>query len=203
MNADGSGRLNLTAGTGLSERGPDWSPDGAQFVFEVGNGSDNGELFLMDANSANRRSLGLTGRAPVWSPTGDRIAYMSDVGGRWQIYVYNVETGGDTPLPCPTQHCRFPEWSPDGNWVAVNDLVGGAPKTIYLLEASGGGAQQLTFDGAGNGRPNFSPDGRRIVFNFDGGSGTNGSAIYWMFDDGSSPRLVADLAGDDYQGDWR
>jgi Tol biopolymer transport system component len=202
MNSNGSDPVNLTATDGLDERGGDWSPDGLQLLFEVGNGIQDGDLFLMDATGENRRALGVRGRAPAWSPSADHIAYMAEVDNRWAIHIYSVADGQIRRLDCPTTHCRFPEWSRDGLSLAVNDLVDGEPKTVYLLDTQGGGSRQLTFEGVGNGRPAYSPDGARIAFNFDGGDATNGAAIYWMFEDGSSPTLIVDLNGDDYQADW-
>ena len=53
---------------------------------------------LYDAGAEESQPLGLIeikGRSPVWSPDGKMIAFMSERTGRWQIYIYDLETGRD------------------------------------------------------------------------------------------------------------
>jgi TolB protein len=67
--------------------------------------------------------------------------------------------------------------------------------TIYTIKPGGGGRVQLTHDDGGNGRPSYSPDGRRIVYaGYDG----NDSEIYTMNADGGDKCQVTDNNRDDY-----
>ena len=56
MNADGSGRRNLTAGNKVNDWGPSWSPDGKTIVFP--SGLDNVyDLYVMNADGSDVRRL--------------------------------------------------------------------------------------------------------------------------------------------------
>ena len=88
-----------------------------------------------------------------------------------------------------------PALSPDGTLVAYSsdrsgandrDLSKGA-LDLYVKHVAGGSPIRLTFDGAGNRTPDFSPDGSRIVFR----SSRNGGGIYEMPALGGDGRLIA------------
>jgi len=69
MNADGSGRRNLTAGNKVNDWGPSWSPDGKTIVFL--SGLENVyDLHLMNADGTNVRRLTHWTAAPSTSAAG-------------------------------------------------------------------------------------------------------------------------------------
>ena len=80
MNADGSGRTQLTDGE--REEGPAWSPDGSRIAY-IGISSDStSHVFVMNADGSGQTPLTSLGRqsdflspVPAWSPDGTRIAY--------------------------------------------------------------------------------------------------------------------------------
>lgn len=88
-----------------------------------------------------------------------------------------------------------PALSPDGTLVAyasdrnaVDDrdqLAGNLD--LYVKHVAGGSPIRLTFDGAGNKTPDFSPDGGRVVFR----SSRDGGGIYEMPALGGDARLIA------------
>jgi TolB protein len=56
MNADGSGRRNLTAGNKVNDWGPSWSPDGKTIVFV--SGLENVyDIYVMNADGTDRRRI--------------------------------------------------------------------------------------------------------------------------------------------------
>ncbi len=171
--SDARGRniQNLTNTSDQDERMPDWSPSGWRFAYEVGDGVNNGEVWVIDIEE-NRAYFLTTGRAPAWSLEGDRVALMrKQSDGYWQIYIQDTQTGATTALSHPGEHCRFPAWSPDGEWIAYNTFVfgsqpQGATYDLWRTRADGsGGPERLTTAGD-SGRPSWSPDGRRIVYNY-------------------------------------
>ncbi len=87
-----------------------------------------------------------------------------------------------------------PALSPDGTLVAYSSdpgpltdrhlLVG--ERDLYVKHVAGGAPIRLTFDGAANVTPDFSPDGSRVVFR----SNRDGGGIYEMPALGGDARLI-------------
>ena len=70
INADGTGRRDLTAGQPRSSLDPEWSPDGRQIAF-VTDRDDDEALYIMDADGSNpQRITGSNSRLgfPDWQP---------------------------------------------------------------------------------------------------------------------------------------
>jgi len=83
VNADGSGRVNLTQNPELLDREPAWSPDGSKIVFRRLDRSESSgyDLWIMDADGSNQeRILSLPGAqgSPTWLPD-DRILFQGSV----------------------------------------------------------------------------------------------------------------------------
>jgi len=169
--ADGRNVKNLTQTRGKDERMPDWSPDGQSIVYEIGDGVDNGDI-VMQVIAANRAYTLAAGRAPVWSPDGNYVAYMQkQSNGYWQLYVFDVRNKTARKLTHSDEHCRFPAWSPDGEWLAYNTYVfSSAPRgqtyDIWRMRADGSGSPQRLTTTGDSGRPSWSADGKRIIYNY-------------------------------------
>jgi Tol biopolymer transport system component len=87
-----------------------------------------------------------------------------------------------------TAHATFP--GSDGRIAFVSERYGGTTN-IYTMQADGSDVQQLTFltsSEGGAAEPDWSPDGKTIVFgqNLDG----SGFRLYLMSSDGSDRRLL-------------
>ena len=72
-------------------------------------------------------------------------------------------------LEARAQEPHDAQWSPDGTRIAVNMLnVKAKPRNgsaIYVLNADGSGFRRITPIRLNAGSPDWSPDGKRIVFN--------------------------------------
>jgi eukaryotic-like serine/threonine-protein kinase len=92
-----------------------------------------------------------------------------------------------TRITADTGLSAYPALSPDGKLVAYSSDRGlNCEQDLYVRQVSGGQPIRLTFDGAGNTAPDFSPDGGRIVFQ----SNRNGGGIYEVPALGGEARLL-------------
>src|SRR5882724_12019570 len=96
-----------------------------------------------------------------WSPDGGFIAYSSDRGGKFDIWVQQVSGGDPVQVTKSPGHNWQPDWSPDGKYIAYRseDGEGG----LFIIPALGGGGLARKIVSAGF-YPRWSPDGSRILF---------------------------------------
>lgn len=100
MNADGSGRRNLTH-TAAEDDFPVWSPDGALIAFESIQGdvreihvvrADGSGTWPLTLGRAGDMRAGSTATRPVWSPDGQWLMFVRRWG--WKNDVYAVARDG-------------------------------------------------------------------------------------------------------------
>jgi Tol biopolymer transport system component len=153
---------------------PAFSPDGAYITFTSFR-DGNAEIYRMtDVGSGLTR---LTfhpefDENPVFSPSGERIAFSSSrAGGTSQIYTMNASPEGPTNVPLRLTFndpggARNPAWSltPEGEKIAFAGVADGNTEIFHMNAADGSDRVRLTFNGAFDNTPNFSPDGRKIAF---------------------------------------
>jgi serine/threonine protein kinase/Tol biopolymer transport system component len=101
---------------------------------------------------------GLQGE-PTWSPDGRFIAYSSDRGGNFDIWVKPIGEGDPVQVTKSPAHDWQPDWSPDGNRIVFrSEREGGG---LFVVPALGGNERKVSSFGY---RPHWSPDGSQILF---------------------------------------
>jgi tetratricopeptide (TPR) repeat protein len=80
---------------------------------------------------------------------GDRIAFMSDRDGNWEVYVLEVDGSGLVRLTDSPAQDGLPAWSPDGLTIAYVSDEGGT-WAVWAVDASGANRRKL-FDIGGGG----------------------------------------------------
>jgi TolB protein len=128
---------------------------------------------------------------PRFNPTAQMIAYMSYIGGKPRVYLFDLESGKQERLGDFPNMTFSPRFSPDGNRVALT-LENGGNSDIYIMDLRNRGMTRLTTDPGIDTAPSFSPDGTQIVFESDRG-GTQ--QVYVMNVDGSGQRRISFGAG--------
>ncbi len=205
----------LTDGPGYDYQ-PDWSPDGRRIVY-ASYRDDAIELRLLDPSSGESTQLianGAVNLEPRWSPDGNRIAFTSSLyQGRWHVFTAAVTADGraerieritedkESGLPRyyynTVDHWISPTWSPDGTEViAVSNRghIWGAGSFWRLPARPGGTAREIRDEETTwKGRPDWSRDGRRVVYSSYLGRQWN--QLWLMTADGANPLQLT-------YGDW-
>jgi len=158
----------LTSGT-LSYGEPAISPDGRSVAFTIG--SDKSNVYKMAANGGELVQLTSFDAAetwsPAWSPDGARIAFTSDQGGTWKVWVVNADGGTARPLEKTDDSATNHELA----WFPSRDILY-AKSGLHNLHRLNVETQEenslLSADSTGwlVFKAEFSPDGKKI-------------AIYW------------------------
>jgi Tol biopolymer transport system component len=170
---------------------PSWSPDGTQLAYSTG----DLDLAVVGADGTGHRIVSggpAQEFAPAWSPDGSLLAFLhAPPNERSSLHV--VPAAGGPPRRLALTESFFspgppsaPAWSPDGTRIAFTGtkITGGGKfglyfsKAVHVVDAEGTVEHRLTDETSGFIAPDWSPDGRRIVFE-------TGAAVYFMNSDGS------------------
>jgi Tol biopolymer transport system component len=181
-------------------------------------GTINDEIYKM--NSDGSKPTRLTNNLaidqfPAVSPKGDKIAFLSDRSGDWEIWVMGTkdedDDGNGDPLTQITNSASITweflyaiSWSPNGEELAFMNTPDGNNREIYKMNKDGSGQTNLTNDPAFDAGPDFSPvlpDGTtKIAFTSnrtDPDDGTTDNEIYVMNADGTNvTQLTHNTASD-------
>lgn len=168
-----------------------WSPDGQRLAFVSYADGDN-EIEVVNIGSRNIEqrikpaNIGAISTVS-WSPDGARLVFSGMTGGISDLYLYEFASGMTRRLTNDLNADMQPAWSPDGSTIAfVTDREGPlpegvepgsdfsrlshAPLRLALIDANSGRVQVLSgFTGAKHVSPQFSADGRSILFVSDHG----------------------------------
>lgn len=162
----------LTDGTAAWDVAPVWSPDGTHIAYisypSDGVNAGPSELRLISARGGKPRTL-VRDNAPMgyaaWSPDGSRLAYTSG----HQVQMVDLASGAQSQVADLGAEAELLTgglaWSPDGRHLALG--VGRRDDNLldaelFLVPVDGGEPRQLTTGGGI--MPDFSPDGRRLVY---------------------------------------
>ena len=147
-------------------------------------------LAIMDEDGANPIFLtrgDYMVLTPRFNPTAQMIAYMSYIGNKPRVYLFDIETGKQEMLGNFPNMTFSPRFSPDGNQVALT-LESAGNSDIYVMDLRSRAMRRLTSDPAIDTAPSFSPDGKQIAFESDRGGSQQ---IYVMNVDGSGQRRIS------------
>jgi hypothetical protein len=184
MNANGSGRHNLTNSADDHELYPQASPDGTKICYlrdtkEKGRKLRN--VYLMNSDGSARTLVAERARQPCWSPDSKRVAFVKQEFNRFNIkdfsskglFFYEVATGKTTPHRNNGNldenkkilHLYNPTWSNDGDWIVSTVHAGmGYGHAIIAIEVDGDRVINLGIDGC---RPTLNPEGNRVTWSPD------------------------------------
>ena len=102
----------------------------------------------------------------TWSPDDKQVAFVTNISGRYNIWLVSSQSGWPTQLTVSNQRQANVAWSPKGRWIAYNsDYDGNEQWDLFLVSTSNGQVVNLTNtsevseEGAA-----WSPDGEKIAY---------------------------------------
>lgn len=159
--------------TGDRRTMPAWSPDGRRIAYSRYRDSDS-DIYKMRANGTGKVLLTTGGRAayfPTWSPSGKKIAFTRNSSGAHgpvtsSIYKMRSNGAGKRRVsPKGGPDASYPVWSPSGNRIAYVCDYFHRGSEICSIRPDGSHRRTLTdTPRQSKNSPDFSPDGKRIVF---------------------------------------
>ena len=174
---------NITDG-GQVDFHPDFSPDGKKLVFASKSDIDKHDkefwnispyyvnLCLIDSDGNNRRQL-TSGKVidcyPSWTPDGEKVLFVSNRGGQWDIWSIKKDGSELTRLTDNQDKDYSPRATPDGKHILffstpTSSEAGYITESVWIMDMDGKDAKRLTSGGKGDWYPSMHPDGNEIIF---------------------------------------
>jgi len=160
---------------------PSLSPDGKYVAFMSEKDLFGIDLFLADAktgkilrklssqiSNSHIDDFNFLESAGAWSPDGKQFAFSIFSKGKNQLMIVNVGNGSVALRADMAQVAQFGNltWSPNGEEIAFSGMVEGQ-SDIFSYNLKTKNITQITNDTYSDYAPNFSPDGKKIVFSSD------------------------------------
>jgi Tol biopolymer transport system component/DNA-binding winged helix-turn-helix (wHTH) protein len=171
--ADSTARSLTSPGSPEVDYAPSFSPDGSTVAFIRGTAAGVAEdLYIVPAAGGTPKRLTFD-NTPIaspasWTPDGRDLVFSSTRSGAMSLWRMSVRGGSPQPVPGIGEGSFIPSVSLKGHQLIYQHIP--ADKvSIWRLDLSEGrrSASQREIAVVHGGRPNFSPDGRRIVFESD------------------------------------
>lgn len=167
-------------------------------------GRDSDLIVMSRDGTVQRKMAAPTGTinvSPSIAPDGNQFAFCSNRAGGPQIYISDLSGGPAKRVSfVNSNYCTSPAWSPKGDRIAFVCRADGGFQ-IFVANPDGSNAMQLT-SGGDNEDPDWSPDGRYLVFASTMGRRGGPFAIALMRDDGSNVRQLSNGRSGDFEPSW-
>jgi len=192
MDQDGANVRYLTRGEDLVLT-PRFSPSTQEITY-MSYAQGNPRVFLLNIETGQREIVGnFPGMsfAPRFSPNGQQVIMSLQQGSNSNnssinIFVMDLQSKRTTKLTDTAAIDTSPCYSPDGARICFASDRGGQPQ-IYVMSATGGAAQRISFGEGSYSTPVWSPRGDFIAFTKQGGGQFS---IGIMRPDGKDERLL-------------
>jgi Tol biopolymer transport system component len=162
-------RIGPAAEAGLYVR-PRLSPDGKRIAVQRRDpqtGTDDIWLVDLARSTVSRLTFDPSSQThPTWSPDGSRIVFTSDQDGLSNLYQRLSSGAGGEELLLSSDTSKYvTDWSPDGRFIAYEEMGSGTGSDLWVLPLSGDRKpipflRTEFYEGQGQ----FSPDGRWMAY---------------------------------------
>lgn len=148
-----------------------WSPDGTKLAV-ISDRDNQTDVYVLDIKSKEMKRLTndpVSESHPLWSPDGKWIAFAK-AGSAPGLYLVPSE-GGEARRVAEGNDVNNAgigiashNWSPDSRWLAFARMDRFENRDIWVVPAVGGEAVNVTRYSGYNSQPQFSKDGRNLLF---------------------------------------
>jgi Tol biopolymer transport system component len=146
---------------------PRLSPSGRQIAVMIGNYHER-RLWIYDLERRIFEQItfeGSVNRAPVWSPDSTMLAYESNQGGQYNIFLKTLRSDiSSKQMNKSPEVCVPYSWSRDGKKIAFVEFIHGNPN-IWLLDTRGDkDPVPFLVTPKSESQPVFSPSGKLLAY---------------------------------------
>ena len=143
------------------------SPDGQQAAVVIDQGSQQA-IWIYDVSREALTRLTFEGSngSPVWTPDGNKVTFISNRAGPHNLFWKSADGSGTTErLTMSEQPQLESNWSPDGQFLAFDEISSDTGFDIWFMSLEGEREPQLFLQTEFNEQtPKFSPDGHWLAY---------------------------------------
>jgi eukaryotic-like serine/threonine-protein kinase len=167
---DVDGRRTRLAGPPRQIRELRLDPRGERVALRVG-AREEAEVWVqhLETGTQSQLTFGLHARRPIWTRDGSELTVSAEADGRWRLLSVPVAGGPPRVLYDGVFRLLPADWSPDGRFLAFQELSPGQGWDVAVLEVDAEGRPQgpplpIVATRALEMNPRFSPDGRWLAY---------------------------------------
>jgi Tol biopolymer transport system component len=138
------------------------SPENPWIAFIQIDGSGFGQLFFVKADGTGLHEYGgdtFSETSAAWSPDGSLLAFTG-LADSAELHILDFEAETDTVLDTGLAKMSRPRWTPDGRTIVVTGGVSaGSANSLFRVDASDGGNEQITESVGGDSGHDVARDG--------------------------------------------
>lgn len=178
---------NISNSPGTHERFPAWSPDG-KWISYISDTNGKYELVLRDQKAEQDPTYITLGETafyfqPQWSPDSKKLFYND---AHLNLYYIDIDTRAivkvaDDYLASHTgrtyNHFQ-PSWSPDSKWIAYIKALNNGVTAVFMYNLATGQSQQITDGMSAVRQPEFTRDGKYLIFQGSTNIGLTNSGLH-------------------------
>jgi Tol biopolymer transport system component len=178
-------------------------------AFYLNQGNMGGGIYLIRADGSGTPVMlsahPSNDSKPSWSPDGSKITFESirdDMASQKYMDIYMMNSDGSqlTRLTSTDGWYTDPEWSPDGNYIAMSYRgQDGDNVDLYIMEVNSKRLIQITDGPATERNPSWSPDGSQIAYASNAGDSWN---IYVIDVETGKTVQLTNGSDNNFQPDW-